>query len=186
MVKSSSWRFFLLATGSLIYVSRDSFHFLRSHAFYRFLAWECMLILFILVVDRWFLDPFSPWQLVSWLLMLISAWLVLHGIYLLRLVGHPAKDHRSGEPLMAFEKTTELVTVGAYNYIRHPLYSSLLFLMWGMFFKFPAVSSAAMALAATGFLVATARADEAECIRYFGPSYEAYMKQTKMFIPFVF
>jgi protein-S-isoprenylcysteine O-methyltransferase Ste14 len=43
-----------------------------------------------------------------------------------------------------------------------------------------------LALAATVFLVATARTDEAECIRFFGPSYQAYMKQTKMFLPFVF
>jgi len=87
---------------------------------------------------------------------------------------------------MAFEKTTELVKEGAYHYIRHPLYSSLLFLAWGMFFKSPFVGSAIAAITATAFLVATARADEAECVRYFGPPYEAYMKQTKMFIPFLF
>jgi len=88
--------------------------------------------------------------------------------------------------LLAFEKTTTLVTEGAYRYIRHPLYSSLLFLTWGIFFKYPVALSAAMALAATCFLIATARADEAECIRFFGPSYEQYMKRTKMFIPFLF
>jgi protein-S-isoprenylcysteine O-methyltransferase Ste14 len=43
-----------------------------------------------------------------------------------------------------------------------------------------------MALAATGFLIATARADEAECIRFFGASYEQYLERTKMFIPFLF
>jgi len=36
------------------------------------------------------------------------------------------------------------------------------------------------------FLFATAKADEAECIRFFGSSYQAYMKQTKMFVPFLF
>jgi protein-S-isoprenylcysteine O-methyltransferase Ste14 len=177
---------FLVATCLLIYVSRASLLLPRSHGFYRFLAWECMLVLFLLVVDRWFRDPFSPVQLVSWLLMSISAGLVLHGIYLLRRIGRPVKHRPSDESLMAFEKTTELVKEGAYHYIRHPLYSSLLFLAWGMFFKSPFVGSAIAAITATGFLVATARADEAECVRYFGPPYEAYMKQTKMFIPFLF
>ena len=39
---------------------------------------------------------------------------------------------------------------------------------------------------ATLFLIATARADEAECIPYFGQSYREYMKKTKMFIPLLF
>ena len=43
-----------------------------------------------------------------------------------------------------------------------------------------------LALAATACLVATAKADEAECLRFFGPDYLAYMKQTKRFVPFVF
>jgi protein-S-isoprenylcysteine O-methyltransferase Ste14 len=39
---------------------------------------------------------------------------------------------------------------------------------------------------ATLFLAVTARIEEAEDIRFFGSAYQAYMKQTKMFIPFVF
>ena len=39
--------------------------------------------------------------------------------------------------LYAFEKTSKLVTVGLYRYICHPLYSSLFFLGWGVFFKSP-------------------------------------------------
>ena len=88
--------------------------------------------------------------------------------------------------LLTFEKTTALVTTGLYRYIRHPLYSSLLLLTWGVFFKIPAWSGGLLALAATLFLVATARADEAECIRFFGSSYQEYMKHTKMFVPFLF
>ena len=33
---------------------------------------------------------------------------------------------------------------------------------------------------------AAARADEAECLRFFGPAYHTYMTKTKRFIPFVF
>ena len=176
---------FLAASAALAFVSRASLRTPRSHGFYRFLAWECMLALFVLVLDQWFRYPLSPVQLISWFLMSISAFLVLHGVYLLRHLGTPAKE-RQGEPLLAFEKTTKLVTEGAYRYIRHPLYSSLLFLTWGILLKHPVPLTAAVALAATGFLVATAKADERECIRFFGPSYEQYIKRTKMFIPLVF
>jgi protein-S-isoprenylcysteine O-methyltransferase Ste14 len=51
----------------------------------------------------------------------------------------------------AIEKTTILVTTGAYRYIRHPLYSSLLFLAWGIFFKAPSWPGGLLALAATFF-----------------------------------
>jgi protein-S-isoprenylcysteine O-methyltransferase Ste14 len=174
-----------LSSALLAYASRASLRVPGSHGFYRFLAWECMVILFLLVVDRWFRDPFSGRQLISWLLLSVSAFLVLHGVHLLQSVGRPARD-RPSEPLLAFERTTTLVMEGAYRYIRHPLYSSLLFLTWGIFLKHPTVLTAALAFAATGFLVATAKADEAESIRYFGSPYTEYMKRTKMFIPFLF
>ena len=88
--------------------------------------------------------------------------------------------------MVAFEKTTALVTVGIYRYIRHPLYSSLLFLAWGIFFKDPSWPGGLLAVVATLFLVATARVEEAENVRFFGEEYKEYMKQTKMFIPFLF
>jgi protein-S-isoprenylcysteine O-methyltransferase Ste14 len=62
----------------------------------------------------------------------------------------------------------------------------LLFLAWGIFFKAPTWLGALLASATTLFLVATARADETECVCFFGPAYETYMKQTKRFVPFLF
>jgi protein-S-isoprenylcysteine O-methyltransferase Ste14 len=41
-------------------------------------------------------------------------------------------------------------------------------------------------LAATLFLLATAKVEESENVRYFGTAYAEYMKRTKMFIPFLF
>jgi protein-S-isoprenylcysteine O-methyltransferase Ste14 len=66
------------------------------------------------------------------------------------------------------------------------MYSSLLFLAWGIFFKAPHWPGGLLALAATLFLVFTARADEAEDIRFFGQAYLDYMKRTKRFVPFLF
>ena len=76
-------------------------------------------------------------------------------------------------PLLCFEKTTQLVTTGAFKYIRHPLYSSLLLLAWGVFFKRPSWVGAGVALGATAFLLATAKVEELENIRYFGATYQA-------------
>jgi len=176
---------FLLGTGCLVYVSRASLAVPRSHGFYRFFAWEAILGLALLNVDVWFRGPFSWHQLISWPLLAISALLVVIGVRLLRQMGEP-NAQRDDVPLVAFEKTTTLVTTGAYRYIRHPLYSSLLFLAWGIFFKAPSWLGGLLAVKATLFLVATARVEESEDIRFFGPAYEEYIRRTKMFIPFLF
>jgi protein-S-isoprenylcysteine O-methyltransferase Ste14 len=79
------------------------------------------------------------------------------------------------------------VTRGAYRFIRHPMYASLLLLAWGIFFKDPA-SLAGLALAglASLCLYLTARVEESENLRRFGEEYRVYMRGTKRFIPFLF
>jgi protein-S-isoprenylcysteine O-methyltransferase Ste14 len=170
-------------TAGLIYVSRASLRAPASHGFYRFFAWECLLILLLLNMRRWFDLPFSFHQIVSWLLLLISLAFVAPGVNLLRRKGEPGEQRRDA-PLMGFEKTTTLVTEGVYRYIRHPLYSSLLFLGWGIFFKHPSWPGVLLVIVASAFLVRTARVEERENIQYFGEAYQEYMKRTRMFVPF--
>jgi protein-S-isoprenylcysteine O-methyltransferase Ste14 len=176
---------FVAASAMVVYISRFSLHNLRTHGFYRFFAWEAILILALLNVDYWFYKPFTLPQVISWPLLCIALYLVIHGFRLLRKIGRP-DDGRDGASLIGVEKTTVLVTGGAYRYIRHPLYSSLLFLAWGIFFKSPTWIGAVLTVAAAAFLTATARIEESENLKYFGKTYGDYMKRTKMFVPFVF
>ena len=74
--------------------------------------------------------------------------MVIHGVRLLRLVGKPDQQ-RQDEALLGVEKTSQLVTGGAYRYIRHPMYSSLLFLGWGIFFKLPSLIGGILVVTAT-------------------------------------
>jgi protein-S-isoprenylcysteine O-methyltransferase Ste14 len=175
---------FLVGTAGLIYVSRASLRTPASHGFYRFFAWEALLILFLLNLKGWFRQPFSAHQIVSWLLLLISLVLVGLGVNLLGRKGKPGEG-RQDAPLLGIEKTTALVTEGVYHYIRHPLYSSLLFLGWGIFFKQPSWLGGLLAVIASVFLVLTARVEERENLRYFGEAYRVYMQHSRMFIPFV-
>ena len=177
---------FVVVSAVFAYISRASLPVPRSHGFYRFFAWECILGLFLLNVEVWFRDPFSVPQIISWLLLIVSTFLVILGVRLLRRSGQP-DDTREESPLLAFEKTTTLVVEGIYRYIRHPMYSSLLFLAWGIFFK-DVMSWAGIGLvaAATFFLTMTAKAEEGEDIRFFGAAYQDYMRRTRMFIPFLF
>ena len=176
---------FLTLSAGLVYLSRAALSQPHSHGFWRFFAWECILGLFVLNLPRWFEDPFSPRQLLAWFLLIVSAFLVLHAVHILRKYGHPGAA-RQDQSLIGFEKTAQLVTQGAYAAIRHPMYSSLLCLAWGIFCKAPTLVAGMLAASASGFLVATARADEAECLRFFGPAYLDYKRRTRMFIPYLF
>ena len=176
---------FIGVSAVLAYVSRVSLTDPRSHGFYRFFAWECILALILLNVGQWFSDPLSPRQLASWFLLVGSLVALVPGIHLLVTRGQPRPDERAEDHLLGIEKTTRLVTTGAFAYIRHPLYSSLLLLAWGAFFKDLSWIGLGLAACATVFLVATARVEEAENVRYFGSAYRAYMRRTRMFIPFL-
>lgn len=177
---------FAITTIMLLYVSRASLRQPGSHGFYRFFAWECILLLFLLNVEKWFIDPFSWHQLIAWTLLFACLVPVVLGMHSLRSRGQATEERTGDSSLLAFEKTTALVTNSIYAYIRHPLYSSLLLLVWGIFFKAPSLPGFLLALVAATFLVTTARADEQECIQFFGTEYQEYMKKTKRFIPFLF
>jgi len=180
------WIAFVGLSGMLIYISRASLRTPGSHGFYRFFAWECILALILLNIKVWFLIPFAWYQLVSWVLLVICLVPLYFGVRTLVARGEPVARRESEPHLLAFEKTSALVTTGIYRYIRHPLYSSLLLLAWGAFFKAPAWFGGLLAMVSTLFLYATARADEAECLRFFGQEYRTYMRHTKRFVPYVF
>lgn len=157
-----------------------SVHAFRTHqtyGFFRFLAFETLVLLIVSNVPRWFDDPFSPPQITSWVLLGASAALATHGIYLLR-AGGKAQGR-------IIEDTQRVVEVGAYRYIRHPMYASLMLFGWGVFFKRIELSTGALVSLAMAFLVMTARYEERFNLDRFGEAYFEYMKRTKMFVPFL-
>lgn len=174
----------IVGTVIIVWVSRSSLRDLRSHGFYRFVAWEIILIMFAANVRYWIKNPFSVQQIISWTLLIISLILIIQGVQLFRHQGQ-IDSERDDSSLVGIEKTTVLVTTGVYRYIRHPFYSSLLFLAWGIFFKQITVALLALAITATVFLYVTAKQEEGENIEYFGEVYREYMQTTKMFIPYV-
>lgn len=177
---------FLILSACVIFISRGSLRVPRSHGFYRFFAWEFILALVLLNLDAWFADPWSWHQIISWLLLLTSLFPLGLGVSTLIKQGK-STGKRIGEPqLLAFEKTSTLVTSGIYHYIRHPMYSSLLLFAWGAYFKAPLSLGILLVVGATWALFATARADEAECVRFFGVPYLEYMIKTRRFIPYLF
>lgn len=176
---------FIAGTILIVWVSRSSLRDVNSHGFYRFFAWEIILIMFVLNSKYWLKDPFSPRQIIAWTLLIISLVLIFQGVQLFRNKGN-IDDARSDPTLVGIEKTTELVTTGLYKYIRHPFYSSLFFLAWGIVFKRIVWYEILLAILTTIFLVMTVKKEEVENIEFFGEQYREYMKNTKMLIPYIF
>jgi protein-S-isoprenylcysteine O-methyltransferase Ste14 len=176
---------FVAGSAGLLAMSWRARHVPGAHGRLRFLAFECVLALVLVEARGWFVRPLAPHQLASWLLLAVSAFLAVHGFDLLRRLGRPDTAH--GRPAdLGFERTSVLVTSGAYRWIRHPLYASVLCAAWGAFFKGPSGVGAALAGAATLLLAATARAEERENVEKFGTAYVEYARRTWRFIPFVY
>jgi len=178
---------FIFVAGTLVVVwlSRKSLRHPGRHGFYRFFVWEAILGLFMLNQGPWGEEPFSPHQITSWVLMSLSIYLVIRGHGALKTQGAASEAREAGD-FYQFEKTTQLVTSGIFAHIRHPMYASLLALAWGAFFQAPSWLGVALVVFASFFLLLTARADEMECLAYFGEPYRDYMARTWRFIPRIF
>lgn len=168
---------FFFASVGLAGFSWSSLRDPRTHGFYRFFAFETLFVLILTNADHWFVNPLAFNQIFSSIFLATSLALAIHSFALLRLIGKPQGN---------FENTTRLVIVGAYRYIRHPLYSSLVFLAWGVFLKDLTLLGTLLTVVTCLFLVATARAEEAENLAKFGVDYERYMNSTRRFIPFIY
>jgi protein-S-isoprenylcysteine O-methyltransferase Ste14 len=176
---------FIAGSLALAILSRGSFTNQRSHGFSRFFAFEAILGLAVVNASAWFHQPFSLPQLASWVLLLFSAFLVLSAIRALRRFGAPDRSI-SDVSRISFEKTTRLVTVGPYRFIRHPMYASLLLLAWGITLKQVNLISILLATIANLALMLTAMYEETENIQIFGDEYITYMKNTNRFIPVLY
>ncbi len=156
-----------------------AFTFIRPHPyrFTRFLAFDSLLGLIFLNADRWFVDPFSSRQIISWIFLAGSLFLVVHGFTLIKTRGNPAGD---------FEDTTSLITSGAFRFIRHPLYSSLLLFDLGAFLKDTSLLGGGLVGTLFVSVFLTARIEEKHNLDRFGEEYLEYCNKTKRFFPFIY
>ncbi len=102
--------------------------------------------------------------------------LAVHGFTLIKTIGNPEGD---------FEDTTTLITTGAYRYIRHPLYTSLL-LGLGVFLKDPSLPGVGLLGTTILGVALTAHIEEKYTLIRFGEAYRTYIDKTNRFIPFIY
>jgi protein-S-isoprenylcysteine O-methyltransferase Ste14 len=89
-----------------------------------------------------------------------------------------------GMPMTLREKP-ELVTAGPYAFVRHPIYTGIIFAMLGTALTFGAWWFMVLIIAFGYFLVST-RQEEKDMVQHFPDAYPAYVARTKRLIPFVY
>ncbi len=176
---------FFLLSGILIYCCRTQLLNPNCHGFYRFFAFEGIVLQAVLNIDFTNLNPFAPLKLVSALLLLSSLACLIASVRQLREKG--GSHHRDHVPEnFAFENTVQLVNSGIYRYLRHPMYTSLLLLNWGIFLQQPSLVGTIVPLLVSVMIFITARVEERENQVFFKQAYCDYKKSSRMLIPFVF
>ena len=176
--------FFCILSLPLLFLSWRTLFSLKNHGVYRFVVWECILWITIQNHRYLIVEKFDLQQLTSSALMIVSLIYVISAVWTMRKKGK-ANRQRGDETLFGFEKTTVMIESGIFRHIRHPMYSSLLFLVWGLLLRNIEVALFIIALIATFFSVYAANIEEKENIEYFGERYIRYMQRTKMFIPHI-
>ena len=172
-------KYAILVSGTILIILFSwflSLRYKRYHGIARFFAFESVFILVFLNIKVWFYEPFSSFQIASWILMFLALYVVITGYLLLK---------REGKPDTNFENTSLLVKSGIYGYIRHPLYLSVFLLGTGIMLKDPAPVQLCLGVINLIAVYITSRIEENEMIKKFGDDYRMYMKETKMFIPFI-
>lgn len=177
--------FFVFGTLFFLHMSRGAIRNPGVHGFYRFFAFEGILLLVLINHPRWFDNPFSLQQSLSWTLLAASIYFVSSAVLLLKKRGGHAARQDAPENL-SFENTVRVVEEGLYRHVRHPMYSSLLFLAWGAFLKHVTPLNTVLVALTTVMLIVTAKIEERENIRFFGEVYTDYMRRSRMFIPCFF
>jgi len=185
MISTTNTIIFIILSLPIVVLSRKYIFNPKTHGFYRFFSWECIILLFSVNYEFWFREPLTLPHLISWILLIVSVYLIIAGPLELSRKGKSEKI-RNDQELFEFEKTTKIVDSGIYSFIRHPLYSSLLFLTWGICLKNINILTIIISCISTIFLFLTAIQDEKECLLFFGESYKIYMKKTRRFIPYLF
>ncbi|HPK84352.1 MAG TPA: hypothetical protein PLA17_02705, partial [Bacteroidales bacterium] len=81
--------FFIALSLPVIFFSKKSLFEFHSQGFTRFFSFECIILLFVFNYTKWFSEPFSLKQIISWLMLLVSLWFLIEAVIRLRRARKP-------------------------------------------------------------------------------------------------
>lgn len=88
--------------------------------------------------------------------------------------------------VVTFKENHELVQTGPYRFVRHPIYTALLFMGLGSALDYGRLYGFILLVLATGALVWKMRLEETLMTEHFPEQYPAYRRRVKALVPFLF
>jgi len=138
-----------------------------------------ILIVAYLLPDRYLYDIHLPWSIPFFVAELLAFIALLVGF----LQSQPFTFLGVQQLSSATNNSSKLTTTGLYRYIRHPLYTSGLALIW--LIPRMTVNLLTINLALTAYILIGATLEERKLIKEFGQVYKDYIISTPMLIPFL-
>ncbi|HET7131622.1 MAG TPA: isoprenylcysteine carboxylmethyltransferase family protein, partial [Gammaproteobacteria bacterium] len=87
-----------------------------------------------------------------------------------------------GMPMTLHEKP-ELVTLGPYRYVRHPIYTGMAAMVIGTTLVLPMLVPWCVGMLI--YMIVSARREERDMAQRFPDAYPEYRQRSRMFVPFV-
>ena len=161
----------------LIFIKfRSELRSVTTHGFYVFFAFESLLALIFVNICFSAVHVVSLYQIISWIFLVVSAFIAISGFYNLKKYGKPDDE---------WENTTLLINRGIFRYIRHPLYSSLILLVIGILLKRVTLLTIVLCSICILFLITASLIEERENLVKFSDGYTNYKTTTMRYIPFI-
>jgi protein-S-isoprenylcysteine O-methyltransferase Ste14 len=97
-------------------------------------------------------------------------------------IDHNKRDNFNIQPKL--KEGCQLITTGAYNYIRHPMYTSVILMMLGVLVSTPTLLELFLFIILITVLVLKAKREEKLWCGH-NKEYILYQRRTKLFIPYI-
>lgn len=138
-----------------------------------------VLALPVILVDQPLYTIPLPWRLAAWAGQFLALVVFFVGVWQTGLFSFLGLR----QLLQPGTAPSRLVTTGLYRYLRHPLYTAGLVLIW----LNPEMTCNlfALNLGMSAYMILGAKVEERKLLAEFGEAYAAYQRRTPMLIPFV-
>ena len=174
----------LLAADGVKLVLKKAFPFLERG--YRFF-YNAVALLGLVGVYLLYRNTSLPGEMFQppLVLKIAAALLLLAGVLLLLKAakGYRLREFAGIDEWQQRDFQPELVTSGLNRWVRHPLYSATLLIIWSFWLIFPQYKLLLLFIPTTIYIFVGARLEEHKLLREFGTSYRQYRQRVKMLIP---
>lgn len=143
-----------------------------------------LIVLLILIHYHFVAEDTIFWH-PHWLVKIIAAILVLGGfaVIVVSLWKH-VLNYSGIATLLGMETNNDFERDGLHKYVRHPMYTGVLFFLWGVFLGYPYENNLISAVCFTLYCFVGIYFLERKLTAKYGDSYQQYKKKTNWLLPY--